>query len=86
MGTTFPYQLVFTANANTVIAASKRQIASTPAALTERIRSLRADGKIHLQGLEERAKQMVGMPPLSGEALILTDDHAPVDELLRLSH
>lgn len=85
MATTFPYQLVFAANNNTVIAASKQQIGSTPAALAERIRRLRADGRIHLQSLEERALQMVEMPPLSREALILTDDDAPVDELLRRS-
>jgi spermidine synthase len=86
MATTFPYHLVFAANGNTVIAASKQQIGSTPAALAERIRRLRADGRIHLQGLEERALQMVEMPPLSRDALILTDDDAPVDDLLRRSH
>ncbi len=85
MSISFPYQLVFSSHSNTVIAASRREIGTSPAALAERIARLRAEGRIHLRGLEKRALQMVEQPPRTRATAILTDDDAPVDELLRRS-
>ncbi|HEU5162979.1 MAG TPA: fused MFS/spermidine synthase [Thermoanaerobaculia bacterium] len=85
IATTFPYQLVFASGGNTVIAASREEIGTTRQALAERAARLRAEGKIHLRGLEKSASKLVDTPPRAADAVLLTDDAAPVDDLLRRS-
>ncbi|HUF17237.1 MAG TPA: fused MFS/spermidine synthase [Thermoanaerobaculia bacterium] len=77
----FPYQLAFSPG-NTVFVASARDIRKSGTELSERAASLRSEGKIRLEGLEE--KVALGSTPINVTGVpILTDDYAPVDQLMR---
>lgn len=77
----FPYQLAFSSG-NTVFVASTGDIRMSGAELSQRASSLRSEGRIRLDGLEERVAQ--GSSPVNVTGVpILTDDYAPVDQLMR---
>ena len=76
-----PNQLAF-ANLNTVFVASEAEIRQSGPDLVARTRELRSQGKIRLSGLEAKLAQ--GPAPISVTGVpILTDDYAPVDQLMR---
>lgn len=87
MSRSFPYMLIFrtVSGNNTVIVASREEIGTTGEALASRIREMRAAARVRHPRLEERALQMVDVTPRSG-AIELTDDHAPVDQLVRMQN
>lgn len=76
-----PYQLAFS-QGNTVLIASRRDIRTSGKELAELTSSLRGQGRIRLDGLEE--KVAAGSVPINVVGVpILTDDYAPVDQLMR---
>ncbi|HVR42050.1 MAG TPA: fused MFS/spermidine synthase [Thermoanaerobaculia bacterium] len=80
----FPYQLAFRAGiGNTAIFAAKQGSGMTADALAKRVAELRLSGEIGHPGLEGRVLQHVDVTPGGAEVPVLTDDHAPVDQLLR---
>ena len=76
-----PNQLAF-ANLNTVFVASAAEIRQSGPELVARTRALRSEGKIRLAGLEEKLAQGSAAISVTGVP-ILTDDYAPVDQLMR---
>jgi spermidine synthase len=76
-----PNQLAFT-NRNTVIVASAADIRISGEELARRAGTLQSEGRIRLDGLVEKVRQ--GSTPINVTGVpILTDDYAPVDQLMR---
>lgn len=85
MGTQFTTPYLFQAESswNTVIVAFKgtpRKLTADD--LTRRAKEMAAKGQIKIPGFEARAGNLAAVPDLK-KAVLMTDDYAPVDRLLR---
>lgn len=84
--TVFPQVYLFPAasSQNVVLVATKSKEPATPASLQQKLAELRQKNKVQLPTFEVRLNQLTTNAPASAAfSPILTDDFAPVDNLLR---